>query len=120
MFSRHYNSFHPKLGFFLHLDDVVDQVQQGTVSKASGSPGRHRVTQARADESSQAKDAFYEAILKEPLVSIYTGDEFKNLPRLKEHLEEEWSKRGRKAKAKLKEGEKRSAETLEGAPPAKK
>lgn len=32
---RHYNSFHPKLGFFLHLDDVIEQVKTKTVDKVS-------------------------------------------------------------------------------------
>ncbi|KAL8281116.1 hypothetical protein RQP46_006474 [Phenoliferia psychrophenolica] len=100
--KKHYNSFHPKLGFFLHLDDVIDQCKQGTPPSAS--------------------TAFYEDILKEPLVSIYNGDEFKNLPKLKEHLADEWARRGRKAKeqAKAKEGQKRPAGELEGAPEAKK
>ena len=22
--KKHYNSFHPKLGFFIHLDDILD------------------------------------------------------------------------------------------------
>lgn len=25
---KHYNSFHPTLGFFLHLDDVIELVEQ--------------------------------------------------------------------------------------------
>jgi hypothetical protein len=29
--GRHYNSFHPKLGFFLHLEDVLEQVEAGVV-----------------------------------------------------------------------------------------
>ncbi|KAK4702895.1 aprataxin, partial [Phenoliferia sp. Uapishka_3] len=90
--KKHYNSFHPKLGFFLHLDEVIAQVQEGSVPKASPS--------------------FYETILKEPLVSIYTGEEFKNIPKLKEHLEAEFEGRGRKAKAKLGDNQKRPASGL--------
>ncbi|KAI5481745.1 hypothetical protein MNV49_000022 [Pseudohyphozyma bogoriensis] len=41
-----------------------------------------------------------EAILKDPLYSIYTGAEFKNIPKLKDHLESEWEKLAKKEKKK--------------------
>lgn len=40
----------------------------------------------------------YEELLKLPLRSHYTGKEYNNLPLLKEHLEEEWARRGQAAR----------------------
>lgn len=48
-------------------------------------------------------------MLKEPLQSIYTGEEFSTIPKLKTHLEAEFAKAGRKAKKLLKAEEDKAA-----------
>ncbi|GAA5925533.1 DNA 5'-adenosine monophosphate hydrolase [Sporobolomyces koalae] len=69
--KKHWNSFHPDLGFFLHLEDVITQVEQGDFSLKSATQ--------------------YESILKQDLRSIYPPyDTFKNLPQLKLHLVHEF------------------------------
>lgn len=105
---RHYNSFHPTLGFFLHLDDVISQVESGNISCVSFSRiirrphsrrkliVRFRRT-ARRQTNKSAKE--YEQIFKLPLTSHYTGAEYKTIPKLKEHLEAEFARRAKAAKA---------------------
>ncbi|KAK4054550.1 aprataxin-like protein [Microbotryomycetes sp. JL201] len=66
--KKHFNSFHPKLGFFLHLKDIVRMVESGK-----------RELRPRSE---------YEAILKQPLVSHITNQEFSTIPKLKQHLQE--------------------------------
>lgn len=61
--KKHYNSFHPGLGFFLHLDDVIRQVE--------------------ADRAKEKSAAEFDKLLRRPLASHYTGDEYANLPKLK-------------------------------------
>ncbi|KAM0753070.1 hypothetical protein T439DRAFT_311739 [Meredithblackwellia eburnea MCA 4105] len=96
--KKHYNSFHPEIGFFLHLEDVLEQVEQGSIPSVS--------------------ESTYNSMLKDPLVSFYPGKrEFKTIPQLKEHLESEWAKAGRVARQKNQQekgdnslGEKRSGD----------
>lgn len=78
--KKHYNSFNPNLGFFLHLDGVLEQVEANNITINQKTPSQ------------------YEALLKEPLRSIYTGEEFKTIPKLKEHLEAQWEKERESAK----------------------
>ncbi|GAA5819978.1 hypothetical protein JCM11251_005433 [Rhodosporidiobolus azoricus] len=90
--KKHYNSFHPKLGFFLHLDEVLEGVEDGSFSLQP--------------------PKVYDSLLKDELVSLYTGDVYPNIPKLKTHLEEEWKKIGKKRRKelgaqKMKEEEKR-------------
>ncbi|KAM0791272.1 hypothetical protein ACM66B_005748 [Microbotryomycetes sp. NB124-2] len=66
--KKHYNSFHPDLGFFLHLQDVIKMVESG-----------ERELRPRTE---------YEAILKQPLVSHITNEEFATIPKLKQHLQD--------------------------------
>ncbi|GAA6051711.1 hypothetical protein JCM3770_002695 [Rhodotorula araucariae] len=77
--KKHWNSFHPTLGYFLHLEDVIRGVEAG---------GYH------LDPPKS-----YESLLTGPLVSQYPPyATFANLPKLKVHLEEEWERAGRRAR----------------------
>ncbi|KAH9951992.1 HIT-like domain-containing protein, partial [Amylocystis lapponica] len=84
--KKHYNSFHPKLGFFLSLDDVLSWYEAeptyfGTMSKL--------------------KPSQYEPLLKEDLSCWRCGEELKNMPKLKAHLQEEWDVEAKREKARL-------------------
>lgn len=61
--KKHFNSFHPGLGFFLHLDAVIAEVEGGLSTRRS------------------PRDA--DRLLRLPLRSHYTGEEYASLPRLK-------------------------------------
>ncbi|GAA5886069.1 hypothetical protein JCM6882_004252 [Rhodosporidiobolus microsporus] len=88
--KKHYNSFHPKLGFFLHLDEVLEEVESGTFSLQPPKT--------------------YEALLKDDLVSHYTGDVYANIPKLKAHLEDEWKTLGRRRRKEIEVRRKREEE----------
>jgi len=81
--KKHYNSFHPKLGFFLHLDELVSWFDAESSYFAS------KVT--------ALKPSNYEPLLKEALVCFRCNSGFKNIPALKHHLQEEWEKLERRA-----------------------
>ncbi|KAF8959029.1 hypothetical protein BDZ97DRAFT_1839470 [Flammula alnicola] len=66
----------PKLGFFLHLDDVL--------SWFDAEPTYF------ANLVKQLKPSNYEPILKESLSCFHCDTEMKNMPSLKTHLQEEW------------------------------
>lgn len=73
--KKHYNSFHPKLGFFLHLEEVLAWFEAGDnyfSSKAKLEPKE------------------FEKLLKEDLCCWRCGSEMKTMPSLKAHLQEEW------------------------------
>ncbi|GAA99755.1 uncharacterized protein L969DRAFT_103367 [Mixia osmundae IAM 14324] len=65
--KKHYNSFDPRGTFFLSVDSVIDLLSRGQV-----------------DELRSMMD---EASTSGPLVSLHTGETFKNIPLLKAHLE---------------------------------
>ncbi|KAJ3908575.1 HIT-like domain-containing protein [Lentinula edodes] len=100
--KKHYNSFHPKLGFFLHIDDVL--------SWFDSEPSYYR-EMVKLDQKS------YEKLLKEDLVCWKCEAPMKNIPTLKAHLQEEWnevSKREkRRAERKRKQEEKQLPETAD-------
>lgn len=48
------------------------------------------------------------------MISFYNREEYKNIPKLKEHLEAEWANLGRQARRK------RAAEDQDGGPEPKK
>ncbi|KAL4067868.1 HIT-like protein [Scleroderma citrinum] len=84
--KKHYNSFHPKLGFFLHLSDVLSWFE--------------------ADPSffemrAQLKPRDYQPLLKEELACFKCGRAMKNMPTLKTHLQVEWDDEARKEKARI-------------------
>ncbi|KAH8090926.1 hypothetical protein HD553DRAFT_303735 [Filobasidium floriforme] len=68
----HYNSFRPDLGFFLHLDDVLRMVREDNIE-----------TLPKPKED-------YEALSRTDLECHKCGKTLKNIPLLKEHMEEEW------------------------------
>ncbi|KAJ3883724.1 HIT-like domain-containing protein [Lentinula edodes] len=100
--KKHYNSFHPKLGFFLHIDDVL--------SWFDSEPSYYR-------EMVKLDQKAYEKLLKEDLVCWKCEAPMKNMPTLKAHLQEEWnetSKREkRRAERKRKQEEKQLPETAD-------
>lgn len=74
--KKHYNSFHPTLGCFLHLDEVL--------SWFDAEPG---FFQARVQD---LRRSTHERILKTPLTCFHCDADFSNMPLLKRHLEKEW------------------------------
>ncbi|KAF9069943.1 hypothetical protein BDP27DRAFT_666644 [Rhodocollybia butyracea] len=82
--KKHYNSFHPKLGFFLHIDDVL--------SWFDAAPSYY-------DEMSKLDTHAYEKLLKEDLICWNCEAPMKNIPTLKSHLQEEWDKLAKREKA---------------------
>ncbi|KIJ44100.1 hypothetical protein M422DRAFT_169064 [Sphaerobolus stellatus SS14] len=83
--KKHYNSFHPKRGFFLHLEDVL--------SWFDATPSYYK-TMAKLPKSQ------YEPLLKEDLICWRCNESFKTIPKLKEHLRAEWEKDAAKVKVK--------------------
>ncbi|KAL5529667.1 hypothetical protein ACEPAG_5652 [Sanghuangporus baumii] len=101
--KKHYNSFHPKLGFFLHINDVLSWFDEGNAESYMRSP-----KMARLDEAS------YEKKLKEPLECFHCAKEFKNMPVLKIHLQEHFDKLAEQGKTAEVDGKRRrNAETEE-------
>ncbi|KAF7294986.1 HIT domain-containing protein [Mycena indigotica] len=91
--KKHYNSFHPSLGFFLPVDDVL--------SWFDAEPS-YFTSMAKLN----AKE--YEPLLKEDLVCWRCDTTMKNMPTLKMHLQEEWDKVVKREKAKLEKKQKTS------------
>ncbi|OCH94948.1 HIT-like protein [Obba rivulosa] len=83
--KKHYNSFHPKLGFFLSLDDVLSWFDADPTFYST---------------MSVLKPTQYEPLLKETLSCWRCGRDFKNMPTLKAHLQEEWDKEAEREKTK--------------------
>ncbi|KAF9227626.1 hypothetical protein BS17DRAFT_746275 [Gyrodon lividus] len=84
--KKHYNSFHPTLGFFLHLHDVLSWFDEEP---------------SYFQRMSQLNKNDYEPLLKESLCCWRCERDMKNMPTLKAHLQEEWNEEARKEKAKL-------------------
>ncbi|GAA5983080.1 hypothetical protein JCM10908_000149 [Rhodotorula pacifica] len=85
--KKHWNSFHPTLGYFLHLSDVIAAVESG-------------------NNPLQADTKHYETLLKTELVSTYPPHAtFATIPKLKEHLEVEWERQGRQRRRSREEAE---------------
>lgn len=80
--KKHYNSFHPKLGFFLDVDEVL--------SWFDADPGFF-------SSMATLKASEYDPILKEDLSCFRCHSHQKNMPTLKAHLQEEWNKLEKKA-----------------------
>jgi len=90
--KKHYNSFNPKHGFFLHLDDVL--------SWLDADPSYYKTM-------SELKKSQYEPLLKDDLVCWRCGHIFKTMPTLKAHLQEEWEIEAKIEKAKVERKRKR-------------
>ncbi|TDL24804.1 HIT-like protein [Rickenella mellea] len=104
--KKHYNSFHPKVGFFLHLDEVL--------SWFDAEPSYYK-TMTKLDKTQ------YEPKLKEPLECFHCGKELKNIPLLKSHLQDEWDKVAARAKKAIPQTKRaRDEETGEDEPARKK
>ncbi|KAG1803687.1 HIT-like domain-containing protein [Suillus plorans] len=91
--KKHYNSFHPKRGFFIHLSDVL--------SWFDADPSYYKTT-------SQLKKSEYEPLLKEDLSCWKCDRNLSNMPKLKSHLQEEFDKLFLQEKAKVERERKRS------------
>ncbi|PFH54409.1 hypothetical protein AMATHDRAFT_72895 [Amanita thiersii Skay4041] len=78
--KKHYNSFHPELGFFLDIDTVLSWFDE-TSLPILPSPS-------------------YEKLLKTPLSCFHCGKETSNIPTLKRHLQEEWDMKATREKPK--------------------
>ncbi|KAJ7685130.1 HIT-like domain-containing protein [Mycena polygramma] len=98
--KKHHNSFHPKLGFFLDIDEVLSWFD---------AEDSYYSSMARLDPKR------FEPILKEDLSCWRCNGTMKNIPTLKTHLQEEWDTEMRREKAKIerqrKMEEKRAADT---------
>ncbi|EAU88593.2 hypothetical protein CC1G_04299 [Coprinopsis cinerea okayama7 len=81
--KKHYNSFHPSLGFFLHIDDVLEWFES---------------TPEYFEQVTELNPKKYESLLKDSLACFTCGSAMKNIPTLKVHLQEEWDKLEKKFK----------------------
>lgn len=101
--KRHYNSFHPKLGFFIHLDDVLSWFEDLPEFPNSSSSQIRRVSATNSLSLLSVSDDWetsrqvpsllpdrYEPLLKKDLVCWKCGEGARNIPVLKSHLEKEW------------------------------
>ncbi|KAK9894865.1 HIT-like protein, partial [Cystobasidium minutum MCA 4210] len=72
--KKHWNSFNPSHGFFLHLEDMIDWVQNRTLK-----------------QHNKSKKA-YEELLKSDMQCHKCEDSFPTIPALKRHLEGHFAK----------------------------
>ncbi|KAG1743902.1 HIT-like domain-containing protein [Suillus lakei] len=92
--KKHYNSFHPSLGFFLHMKDVL--------SWFDAEPSYYQ-RMIKLDASQ------YEPLLKDSDLCCWRCDRaLESMPRLKAHLHDEFDKLTKREKAKLERKRKRS------------
>jgi len=73
--KKHYNSFHPELGFFLHIDQVLSWFEKDDASFDK--------------EIISLQKNLREPLLKEDLECWRCRKKFKTMPQLKEHLTQE-------------------------------
>ncbi|KAG2157296.1 HIT-like domain-containing protein [Suillus clintonianus] len=90
--KKHYNSFHPKLGFFIHLSDVLSWFESDS---------------SYYKTISQLKKSEYEPLLKEDLSCWKCDRNLSNMPKLKSHLQEDFDKLSDQEKAKAERKRKR-------------
>ncbi|KAF7363389.1 HIT-like protein [Mycena sanguinolenta] len=84
--KKHYNSFHPKLGFFLHIDEVLSWFD---------AEDSYYKSMVKLDTKQ------YESMLKEDLSCWRCNASMKNIPSLNAHLQEEWDTQAKREKAKI-------------------
>jgi len=113
--KKHYNSFHPKLGFFLHIDDVLSWFDAEPSYYSSvrlifrvwlfslfrRALPRLMTSSIPFRQMSEIAKNQYEPILKAPLSCWRCGVEMKNMPTLKTHLQEEWDNEATREKARV-------------------
>ncbi|KAJ9108715.1 hypothetical protein QFC21_000035 [Naganishia friedmannii] len=87
--KKHYNSFHPTLGFFLPISSLIDSLQSILPSTITSPDSSAPFNLAQYCEPSGPLPR-YEPLLKSRLTCCHCREEFGNMPALKRHLEEEW------------------------------
>ncbi|KAJ7273655.1 HIT-like domain-containing protein [Mycena haematopus] len=97
--KKHYNSFNPKLDFFLDIDKVLSWFD---------AEDSYYNSMAKLDTK------HYESMLKEDLSCWRCDASIKNMPALKAHLQEEWDAQAKRAKAKIERGRKLEEKSAEG------
>ncbi|PCH38019.1 HIT-like protein [Wolfiporia cocos MD-104 SS10] len=98
--KKHYNSFHPEHGFFLPLEEIL--------SWPEAEPSWYATM-------SELRPSQYEPFLKESLSCWRCYKEFKNMPLLKEHLQEEWDAEAKRERARLERKQKLEQDRLKKA-----
>ncbi|KAI0721055.1 hypothetical protein C8T65DRAFT_735544 [Cerioporus squamosus] len=78
--KKHLNSFHPKLGFFLHLDDVLSWFE----------PDVEPTWFAMKSDIDRKE---YEKLLKEDMTCPHCDKAIKTIPKMKDHLRSAWNDR---------------------------
>ncbi|GHJ87757.1 hypothetical protein NliqN6_4159 [Naganishia liquefaciens] len=86
--KKHYASFHPTLGFFLPLADVLQSLSP---HRASGQGTTYSLFDLEKYLRPDGPKA-WEPLLKSDLHCWRCNQPFSNMPALKVHLEEEWSR----------------------------
>ncbi|KAG6832364.1 hypothetical protein H0H92_002632 [Tricholoma furcatifolium] len=85
--KKHYNSFHPKVGFFLDIDEVLSWFE---------------AEESYFKRMAKLDSKLYEGLLKEDLACFRCDSTtMKNIPALKLHLQEDWDKLAAREKGKL-------------------
>ncbi|KAG2367452.1 HIT-like domain-containing protein [Suillus spraguei] len=102
--KKHYNSFHPKLGFFIHLSDVLSWFEAES---------------SYYKTISQLKKSKYDPLLKEDLSCWKCDRNLSNMPKLKLHLQEEFDKLSDQEKAKAKRKRKRADDLAQTSSPTR-
>ncbi|KAG2078122.1 HIT-like protein [Suillus decipiens] len=102
--KKHYNSFHPKLGFFIHLSDVLSWFEAES---------------SYYKTISQLKRSEYDPLLKEDLSCWKCDRELSNMPKLKSHLQEEFDKLSDQEKEKAKRKRKRADDLAQTSSPTR-
>jgi aprataxin len=100
--KKHYNSFHPKLGFFLHIDEILswfdaESTYYQNVSLSSDGlflPKYQPILTKAVFQQKMVKlsSTKYEPLLKSSLSCFRCHSEQRNIPTLKKHLQDEWLK----------------------------
>ena len=105
--KQHWNSFHPKLGFFIELKDVISWFELSDKDFAEvGEPvlgDRPGLFIASPLQRARLPSSEYELILKGDLQCWKCDETLKTMPKLKEHLKAHFDKElaARKKKRKV-------------------
>lgn len=101
--KKHYQSFDPKHGFFLDLDDVQRMVQKGTkaVSQVDDIEPQLELN-VQYFRQLPLETPKYSAMLKSDMTCFKCGQTIRDIPTLKAHLEAEWRKERKTALASAK------------------
>jgi len=109
--KRHYNSFSPRVGFFLPLADVRAWFEEaGEEEKSSDGDGDQRLVRVMARLAPEK----YESCLKDALVCFHCNETAKNMPALKKHLQDEFDALRKREVGKLKRKRETKSDSLDG------